>query len=321
MLKNKRIKSKILLVWLIGIFFIGIWSNIGTASTTYTVNLTRGTEILEVITYDKSEWNNVMGGSTQPNDWLKGDANLTAATNKFSIRSVDNVVWDTFDALTILFNVLESIPAAKLMQFIAMTSFNESFINTTYPNEYDVAVALASEWSYTAEEFEETPDNSFRLIPILKNPLDYNKTLTDYNDWVDYVNPTMVILSLENFTKYTGEEFLLKLIYDKVVMPSPLNTYLTNMVSELGGENVTIEGSTITLQRTGLENYTVQATYGDQGTLSSFIVKNAAGTVIYEIALNTLEQMTLMIIEIALMIGFAGIMIFFIRKRKKTRKI
>jgi hypothetical protein len=321
MLKNKRIKAEILLVWLIGLFLIGIWSNIGNANTTYTVNLTRGTEILEVIKYDETEWNKVIGGSTQPNDWLEGNANLTGATNKITIRSVDNVDWGTFDVLNILFKVSESIPVAKLPQFIFMTGFNQSFINTTYPNVYKVAVALSSEWSYTAGEFEESPDNSFKLIPILKNPLDYNKTLTDYNDWVDYVNPTMVILGEENYTKYTGEEFLLKLIYDKVAIPSPINTYLTNMVSELGGENVTIQGNTITIQRTGLENYSVQATYGDQGTLSSFIVKNAEGTVIYEIALNTLGQLALMILEIALMVGFVGIIIYFVRKRKKTRKI
>jgi hypothetical protein len=319
MLKNKKVKAEILLVWLIGLFLIGIWSNIGTADTTYTVNLTRGTELLEVIKYDESEWNNVIGGSTQPNDWLEGEANVTGAISKVTIRSVENVKWGTFNSLNILFNVLSSVE--NVTEFVIMTNFTQEYINETYPNVYEVAIALSSEWSYTAEEFEESPDNSFKWIPVLKNPLDYNKTLTDYNDWVDYVNPIMVILGLENYTKYSGKEFLLKLIYDRVAIPSPINTYLTNMVNELGGENVTIEGNTITIQRTGLENYTVQATYADQGTLSSFIVKNVEGTVIYEIALNNLGQIALMILEIALMIGFAGIIVFFIRKRRKTRKI
>ena len=322
--KRTEIKAIMLFVLLFGTSIVTMTSySMGAQS--YTVGVQRGTDLYEVSTYNETEWSSVVGVTTQPDDLLGGEANKLGAKSKITIRSVDNVEWGTYDSLSILFNVLDPVSddVAKMAAFVTAVGFNETNINGTYPGTYNVAIALASEWAYSAEGFEETPDNSFKLIPVLKDPTNFSEALADYNAWVDTVNPNPIMLGLglDNYTKYTGEEFLMMLINNGLAMALPVTEYLTAIVGNLSCENVTVSGNSFIIEKVGIENYTIEVTYSDQGVLTSYVVKNLEGAVMYAIGLNTFDDLVLMIIELSIVVAIAGIVILSIRKKKKTRRI
>lgn len=326
---RKEFKTIMLFVLLFGTSLISMMIFTFGAEQTYTIGVQRGTDVFEVITYNEIEWNTVVGAVSPPDAQIGGDAETLGAKSKITIRSVDDVEWGTYDSLSILFNVLDPVPddAATLIAFTQTVNFTEEYLNTTYTNTYNAAVALASEWIYSAEAFEETPDNSFKLIPVLKDPTKFSEALADYNNWSNYVNnlPTwpafLVATGMSNYTNYTGEEFLMKLIYDEIAVGTPVNDYLTAMVKDLNCTNVTVDGNSLIIQKVGIENYTIEVSFSDQGTISSYVVKNLEGTIIYEIALNVFDDIILMVVELSIVIGIAGIVILSIRRKKKIQKI
>ena len=325
MLKNRKLSSRSLLsVLLLGIILMGTISTSVSANPMYEIALTKGTEIFEITKYDNDGWENTVGNTTMPDDWFEGDSNKTGAQGKYTIKGWNYLKLKTYD---IILQVMFS--TEQFMAFMALSGlgYNETEINNNYTNSYWLWSGEGAEWYFTNSEFNETADDPISKIIVLKNPEDYKKILDDYNDLVDAIindpNPDVLLQYKAQFSNITVDELLWKLIFEGLATASPFNDYLNALINGLNVKNATVNQNTIIIERYGVTNYTVEVSYGSKGTLSTFIVKDASGQIIYKITSYNTEWIFFTILMI-IGISFAGIVSYLLfRKFKlnKTRKI
>ncbi len=319
MLKNRKLSSRSLLsVLLLGIILMGLISTSVSANPTYEIALTKGTEIFEVTKYDSDGWENTVGITTMPDDWFEGDSNKTGAQGKYTVKGWNYLKLKTYD---IILQVMLSTE-----QFIAFMAFsglgyNETEINNNYTNSYWLWSGEGAEWDFTDSEFNETADDSNSKIIVLKNPEDYNKILDDYNELVDtIINDSIVPLPIKmQFSNITADELLWKLIFDGLATASPFNEYLNALINALNVQNTTINQNTIVIERYGVTNYTVEVSYGSKGTLSTFVVKDVSGQIIYQITSYNTEWIFFTIL-LTIGISFAGIVSYMLFRKFKLNK-
>ena len=122
------------------------------------------------------------------------------------------------------------------------------------------------------------------------------------------------------FQNMTADDFLWQLAFNGLAMGTPISLYIQELVNTLGCENASYNGNTLIIDRTGEANYTVEMTYGAQGTLTSFIVKNSAGTVIYQfISIGNTNLIVYIIVGI--IIGCLSVLfVFLFYKKRKFNK-
>ena len=325
MLKNRKLSSRSLLsVLLLGIILMGLISTSVSANPTYEIALTKGTEIFEITKYDNDGWENTVGNTTMPDDWFEGDSNKTGAQGKYTVKGWNYLNLKTYDIfLQVMFST------EQFMTFMALSElgYNKTEINNNYTNSYWLWSGEGAEWYFTNSEFNETADDPISKIIVLKNPEDYKKILDDYNDLVDAIindpNPGVLLQYKAQFSNITVDELLWKLIFEGLATASPFNDYLNALINGLNVKNATVNQNTIIIERYGVTNYTVEVSYGSKGTLSTFIVKDASGQIIYKITSYNTEWIFFTILMI-IGISFAGIVSYLLfRKFKlnKTRKI
>ncbi|NVM19903.1 MAG: hypothetical protein HWN80_19540, partial [Candidatus Lokiarchaeota archaeon] len=114
----------------------------------------------------------------------------------------------------------------------------------------------------------------------------------------------------------SGDDFLWHFILDRFIMVNPINIYLTEVMTVLECENVTVHENKITFMRFGEKAYNVEFTYSSQGLLDTLIVKDNNSNLIYKITSSNLKFVVYIIIGICFgailgLIGFS-----FYRKRK-----
>lgn len=319
MLKNRKLSSRSLLsVLLLGIILMGLISTSVSANPTYEIALTKGTEIFEITKYDNDGWENTVSITTMPDDWFEGDSNKTGAQGKYTVKGWNYLNLKTYD---IILQVMFSIE--QLMAFMSLSElgYNETEINNNYTNSYWLWYGLGAEWHFTDSEFNETADDSNSKIVVLKNPEDYNKILDDYNDLVaTIINDSIVPLPIKmQFSNITADELLWKLIFEGLATASPFNEYLIALINALNVENATVSQNTIIIERYGVTNYTVEVSYGSKGTLSTFIVKDVSGQIIYQITSYNTEWIFFTILLI-IGISFAGIVSYLLFRKFKLSK-
>jgi hypothetical protein len=112
---------------------------------------------------------------------------------------------------------------------------------------------------------------------------------------------------------------LWKLIFEGLATASPFNGYLNALINALNVENATVNQNTIIIERYGVTNYTVEVSYGSKGTLSTFIVKDVSGQIIYQINSYNTEWIFFTILMI-IGISFAGIVSYLLFRKFKLNK-
>jgi hypothetical protein len=146
---------------------------------------------------------------------------------------------------------------------------------------------MRSEWYFVRGAFNESHSSEIDTPIILNNPADYKNILNDYNnlaheiqsdDFGPIYNPIVKLL----FQNMTADDFLWQIALTNLAMGTPISAYIQEVVNPLGCENASYSGNTLIIERTGEGNYTVEMTYGAQGTVTSFVVKDSLGTVIYQ---------------------------------------
>ncbi|NHJ22038.1 MAG: hypothetical protein EAX91_13910, partial [Candidatus Lokiarchaeota archaeon] len=197
------------------------------------------------------------------------------------------------------------------------------------PNYYNLWYGLRAVWNYTTNDYEEDPSNrnilnmyiafkSLRLqagIIVLQNPLDFKTMLDDYNDLAMELNVT----TSASFPFVSADDFLWLLALHGLAIADPQTDYLETLVSELGCENATINGSTLIIERYGLTNYTVEISYGTKGMMSSFTVKDLGGNIIYQITSSNSDWLFYLILIITIA-GSIVLIVFIIIRNKKLRR-
>ena len=319
-IKSKN-RTNIMSLTILSLFLIGILSTSIVASSTYQHTLAKGTDDFVVELYNGAEWETTVDSTLTPADWIEGEANITDAKSKTTLKGWATITWNTFDVLTSIFMPEYFIFADTIALLFIMDSqgYNATTINANYTNEYSLLYGLRSVWNYTTNEYEEDPSYSDGII-ALQNPLEYKSMLDDYNTLAEDLNGNFAIqFSGYSFPNVSADEFLWQLALNGLAIAEPQADYLESLINELGCENASVSGSTLIFERYGLTNYTVEISYGDKGVMSSFTVKDIDGTVIYLITSSNSEWLFYLILIIVSVSSVALVVYVFVRNRMRKR--
>jgi len=314
-LKNKT-KTSLLSLSLLSIILLGVLSSSISASATYQLNLSKGTDEFTVDLYDDDEWETTVGPSLTTSDRFGGEADVTNAKSKITLKGWATRTWTVYDVLTsiIMPEFLSFLEIANLSSEMINNGYSETYINENYNNNFSSWFGLRAIWSYTTKTYEEKPSTN-DIITILDDPSDSKTMLDDYNTLATELNVNLNLTG-PSFPNVSADGFLWALIFSGLAIAGPQADYLNSLVTELGCENVTVSGSTLIIERYGLTNYTVEISYGEKGMMSSFIVKNISGTVIYQITSTNSEWLFYLILIIVAISAVAIVTFLFIRKKR-----
>ena len=319
-IKSKN-RTSILSLTMLSLFLIGILSTSIVASSTYQHTLAKRTDDFVVELYNSAEWKTTVDSNSTPSDWFEGEANITNAKSKTTLKGWTTNTWDTYDVLTSIFmpeyfNFTETMALLILMD---SQGYNETTINANYTNDYSLWYGWRAVWNYTSNDYEESPSYSDGII-ILQNPLDYKSMLDDYNNIAEDLNGNLAIkFSGYSFPNVSADEFLWQLAFNGLAIAEPQGSYLESLIAELGCENASVSGSTLIFERYGLTNYTVEISYGDKGIMSSFTVKDIGDTVIYRITSSNSEWLFYLILIIVSTSSIVLVVYVVIRNWKRKR--
>ena len=322
MWSNKsKTRTSVLSLTILSLFLIGILSTSIVASTTYQHTLTKGTDDFLVELYNDAEWKNTVDSSLTPSDWFEGEANVTNAKSKATLRGWVPSTWDTWDVFTSIFmreffNFTETFALLILMDSLG---YNETTINANYTTNYNLLYGLRAVWNYTTNEYEENPSSTEGVI-IFPDPLKYKVMLDDYNALAEDLNgKTAIQFSPYSFPNVSADEFLWQLIFSGFATAGPHGNYLDSLVNELGCENTTVSGSTLIIERYGITNYTVEISYGEKGMMSSFIVKDISDEIIYKITSSNSEWLFYLLLITVSAVSVALVVFAVVIGRKRKR--
>jgi len=320
LIKSKT-RTSILSLTILSLFLIGILSTTIVASSTYQHTLTKGTDDFVVTLYNSADWKTTVGSNLTPSDWFEGEANITNAKSKTTLKGWVANVWDTYDVLTSIFmpeyfNFTETMILLSIMK---LQGYNETTINANYTNDYSLWYGLRAVWNYTSNDYKESPSYSDGIL-ILQNPLDYKAMLDDYNNLAEDLNGNLYIkFSGYSFPNVSADEFLWRLTFKGLAIAEPHSDYLESLITELGCENASVSGSTLIFKRYGLTDYTVEISYGDKGIMSSFTVKDISDTVIYQITSSNSEWLFYLILILVPTCSVVLVVYLVIRDRRHKR--
>ena len=102
LLKNK-VKISLLSLTLFGIILCGMLATTVSASLNYNSTLAKGTEEFTIDKYADAAWKSTVNPSTTPSFWFEGDANITGAKSKATLRGWNYITWQMYDVLTSVF--------------------------------------------------------------------------------------------------------------------------------------------------------------------------------------------------------------------------
>jgi hypothetical protein len=318
---KSKTRIKILSLTILSLLLIGIFSTSIVASSTYQHTLTKGTDDFVVELYDDAEWKNTVDSSLTPSDWFEGEANITNAKSKATLRGWVPATWDTYDVFISIFmrEIFNSTETFALLSIMDSQGYNETTINANYTTIYNFVYGLRSIWNYTTKDYEENPSSTEGII-VFPDPLKYKVMLDDYNALAEDLNGNPAIqFSGLSFPNVSADEFLWQLIFSGFATSGPHGNYLESLVSELGCENTTVSGSTLIIERYGITNYTVEVSYGEKGMMSSFTVKDISDEVIYKITSSNSEWIFLLILLILGACGVGLVAFLIIRKKRLHR--
>ena len=318
--RNKT-KTNLLSAILLGVIIFGMLSTAVTASSTYQLTLAKGTDILTVKQYDDADWKSVVNVSTNPSFWFEGDANIAGAKSKTTILGWNDIAWQTWDVFISLF-MSEYFSFEDLVILLAAMNkvgYNETTINANYTDSYNLWYGVRAVWNFTDAVYLEQPSYTEGIL-VFKDPLDFKTILDDYNTIAAELNGNAFIqLTGLSFPNLTPDDFLWQLALNGFAAAAPRTPYLTDLINELGCENASSNGNTLVFERSGETNYTVEISYGGDGTMSSFTVKDVGEGIIFQI-ISANSEWTFYLILVILAACGAGLVVYIVIRRRKPKK-
>jgi len=314
---KSKTRTSLLSLILLNLFLIGILSTPIIASSTYQHTLTKGTDEFVVELYNSAEWKTTVDSVSTPSDWFEGEANITNAKSKTTLKRWTTTTSSTFEVLTSVFMPL-FFSEGEI--FLLANVINGTKINNNYTNDYSLSYGVRSVWNYTSTEYEDAPSHPRHGITALQNPSEYKPMLDDYNELTEYLNGIPAIqISGYSFTNLSAEEFLWLYALNGLAIAEPHENYLESLITDLGCENASVSGSTLIIERYGVTNYTVEISFGEKGTMSSFTVKDISDTIIYQITSSNSEWLFYLILIIVSAVSVALVVFVVVINRKRKR--
>ena len=321
MMKRTRNRVIVLTLGLLGLLMIGFGFTAVAATPNYQLTLTKGTEEYTVAQYNDAAWKATVNPSSSPKEFFHGEANVIGAKSKQTVKGWVDTTFSTYQAMLSLYFSLFEFGAWQLyMNNLSAAGYNEASINDKYPNEYAVWSGISSEWWFTKGAYPETPNNTATPIVIMKNPSSYRSILDDCNAILKEIrNNPNVSLSIKFFfspVNKTADQFAWQLVKYGFGVASPSDNYLGTMVADLGCVNTTVSRSTLIFEKVGVTDYSIEVTYGSNGILSTFVVKDASDNIIYQITSSNSDWLFYTILLSFIGVSVALIIYVIVRKRK-----
>ena len=314
---RSKTRTSVLSLTILSLLLIGILSTPIIASSTYQHTLTKGTDEFVVEFYDSVEWKTTVDSVSTPSDWFEGEANITNAKSKTTLKRWTTTTSSTFQVLTSVFMPLFFSEGEILL---LTNVINGTMINNNYTNEYSLSYGVRSVWNYTSTEYEEAPSHPRHGITALQNPSEYKPMLDDYNELTEYLNGIFAIQILGySFTNMSEEEFLWLHALNGLAIAEPHENYLESLITGLGCENASVSGSTLIIERYGVTSYTVEISYGERGMMSSFTVKDISDEVIYKITSSNSEWLFYLLLITVSAVSVALVVFAVVIGRKRKR--
>lgn len=322
MMRNRLNRTIFFTLGILGLLMFGFVFTAVSASSNYQLTLVKGTEEYIVVQYDDSAWKTTVNHSSSPKEIFQGDANFTGAKSKQTIKGWVDTIYSTYQAMRLLYFTPSQKEKWKTLLFNIATRINETSINDEYPDTYKAWSGTSAEWWFTKDPYPETPNSTITPIIIMKNPSDYKSILDNCNAirekiWNEINNTTNEDPAFE--VNKTADEFAWQLVTYGLGIASPRDTYLEEMVTELGCTNTTISGSTLIFNKTGVSDYSIEVIYGSKGILSTFIVKDASEDIIYKIISSNTEWFFYTLLFSFIGIS-AAVIIYVTMRNRKLRK-
>ena len=174
-------------------------------------------------------------------------------------------------------------------------------------------------WNFTDGTHLEQPSYNEGIL-VFKDPLDVKAMLDDYNTIAAELNLIPLIITYNyTFPNITSDDFLWQLALNGFAVAAPQATYLTNLINALGCEKTSSSGSTLIFERSGETNYTVEISYGVEGTISSFTVKDVGESIIFQITSTNSEWIFYLILVFLAACG-VGLVVYIVITRRKPKK-
>ncbi len=319
-MRNKKSKlKKATCILLLFMMAIGMASNVLGQKSYYEIAVKKGTQTYEVQPYNEKEWAKTVTG------WFVGDCNKSGARSKATTRGLYNWSWGMYDVFSQLFLPMIYGPEVSFMvaALVASLDFDREYINDTYDRTFPIWNLFQSKWDFVGGSFNETANNTRYSMAVFQNPEDYGYALNSYNDLISDINRKYLIRFLDlELPRFTPDEFLWELVLNGLILAQPISDYLINLVGALDcSANVRVDGNTLIFRKLGKALLEVDVTFGSQGTLDTFTVKDVYGTVVYKIT-STYSGNLAITVSLYLIIPFIGLVaIYYIHKYWKKNKI
>lgn len=315
--------KKLLNVKLIAFIFIVLSSLLiptkVTANFKYEVILETGSQVLEVEYYNPSLWNDTISVNATPSDWFKGNSNIVGAQSKYTnIWKIQINFEISSNIFKQLFFKWYDIPYIEVLQ---KNGYDADYINILYPGEFDAGYVYNRYWAFRNQPFNDFPYDIVKDSIVFLNLTDFNKSLTNYNDFAPIVNNDTLIQSLGvHLPILTSDEFAWQYLINSPIIPVPVSDYLREMIDILNCENITVEDNQITFHKMGNEPYNVKITFSDLGRIDTISIYDSEGELIYKIVSFYPKILFFIILGFSSVI-LVGLLVVYMIKRKKKRKI
>jgi len=325
-MKIKMLKSSTNLSLLLIILFIIILPTFSSAfpGSTYSLSLRAGSQVYEVIYYDDNLWKSTVNPLSNPSDLFDGEANITGAKSKLVPLTTGGNELSEFGVFIQFFFQWFNIPYNSLLK---PNGYDNEYITERYRSYYLSWDFEFGYWNFTTQPFK-TNSDFFRINPgpppkrvfILQDPSLFSRMLLDYNDFATVVNNDTVIQAANySLPLVNGEDILWELIKYRLVVASPINSYLNQIISSLNCTNANVQGNSITLRRYGGEIFDVEIIFNSLGIMDTIQMRNAEGVLFYHIVSSYPRNEVYILFGVfcGMIFGLIGIHFYVKNRRKK----
>lgn len=321
-IKTKQNKTKLTVLVVLSFFLINYQLYpIASSNSNFSVSLEKGSQIFEVVNYNEETWKDVINATSNPTDWFGGDSDTIGAKSKVTVLGVNDGGSSTYGQFIKLFFSWFDVNSSILWLY----GYDQMYFSINYPKGYHLWYPQLTSWSFGTEPFDDYSKRRIHEIDsfLFRELSDFQSTLSDYNDFAAVVNNDTALQAI-NFSMpiLSGDDFLWYFILDRYVMVNPINNYLTEVITELECENVSVHGNIITFMRFGENAYNVEFTYSPQGLLDTIIVRDNNSNLIYKITSSNLKFVVFIIIGICsgAILGLIGFSFYKKRRLNLVRR-
>jgi hypothetical protein len=276
---NKKIFFGILFI---SIFCFGIASPILAASYTYPLEGAEGVAgESEVKIYDEDAWKDCVGDEYKnPTKLWSGDSDEVGAKSKSVIKEYDDDKLNIWDVMELLGMDVEDMGIDSDAQDLLETALG-------LEGEWKVWMVTRDAWDFTADAYDEDPDDEDDEFPIFKDPKDGEEIMEEIGLVITYIYTQMYMLEgLDAATAagygaaaaslVNGDYIAFMMLVDKgLPMAKDVEDYTEALLKALDCDKVKYKDGVVTIPADKVDllnaedDYTIECTISsDYGTVS-----------------------------------------------------